>query len=387
MVVLGIDAPGIEIVDNSDVNQVLTPYGVCIILGSANDGTPKVLTQVVSKEDFVTKFGALSDSEKYVESFFTNLTNSSVRLYFYRVNSDDTAPPNNALPATVINYNQAVKDITHEFNPGGIIISPEFFEEFTTPADRTSHGEALDKFCDTDAGSYWISFVDLPLTVTDSASAVTAANHITSIRGNLATYQPWLKKTLTESLLPSAAMAAKCLSLWATGAYYAVPAGLDVSIKGSIGQGYPLTPTDLQTFHNEGINAIRSFPNYGLLPYDSLTLSQSENYIQINSVVCFKIVAFLLENALLPYIHAPIAGNMDTAIEIEATLNRVLNDCWVSGYLSGNTQTEAFDVQVQNQVQLTPGNSLLVYLVAIRPAFALQKIRILLDNRLGKPLG
>lgn len=371
-----IDYPSVEVIDDTRATATVSPYGMCIMLGSGtttiNDKTLAIITDVT---DFSTKIGDASPSKKYVEAFFANLSNNGVRLYFYKVNVGTT-------PAVAADYNTAIAAIPNNINPGGIVIAPEFFETISTDPEVTSFGSALDTFCNTDNESYWISIVDLPTTITTIAEAVTAKGRFTSAKGNLIVYQPWYYKAAVKTL-PSAAMAAIALSAWSGGSYSNVPAGLSYPIQGITSLGYTLSKANLATAHSSGINAIRSFPQYGFIPYDSITISPNVEYFQINSVVCFKIVFYLVENEMMPFIHAPIAGDVELMAQVEAALNRILNACWESGYLAGDNQNEAFEVKGTVQTLPPPNNAILTFECAVRPSYALQKIKIYLRNKLG----
>ena len=382
-----IDFPGVEVIDQGTIVSVVSPYNMCLMLGSTASGVSKVLTPILDLADFRVKFGTGSASDLYVEHFFENRTAPSVQLMFYRVNANSLVTPFPPIAATLADFEDALEIIDPTFNPGGILILPECFTTFTASIDRATIGGVIDTFCTTDNDSYWICYADLPLTISTAAAAVTASNDFVSNRGNISVYQPYLMKD-TVKVQPSAAMAAIALSGWASGQFYNVPAGFDKTIKPiSITQGYKLATSDLTLFHANGINAIRQFPGKGLLPFDSITLSPSEDYFQITSVVCFKVVVYLLELELLPYIHLPISGTTDTLISVEAALNRILRDAWVSGYLAGDSEFEAYEVKSKTPSPLTPGNSILIFEVAIRPSFALQKIRIELRNKLGVAIG
>ena len=376
-----IDYPSVEVVDTTKATVAATPYGVCIILVTGTTSTnDKILTKVSSAEDFNTKFGSGSPSSKYAKAFFENVSASNVSLYAYKVQVGSTA-------AVVADFTTALTAIPVTFNPGGIIILPEFFETFTNSADIIALSTALNTFCNQD-DSYWVSFVDLPLTVTSMTEAVTDRGEFTSAKGCLMVYQPWYfgDSGSTLKLLPSAARAASTLSLWSSGRFESVPAGLDEinQIKGCFALGYAVTKADLQLAHANGINVIKYFPQYGYVAYDSITLSESTEYYQINSVVCLRIVLYLIEQELIPFVNSPIAGNIEDLARIEAALNRVLNAAWQSGYLVGQNQADAYSVVSELATLPPPNNAMLTFECAIRPSYALQKIKVYVRNKLGE---
>lgn len=371
-----IDYPRVELIDGTSSTPVVNPYGMAIMLGAGTTTTnDKKLVVINDITDFSTKIGDTSVSKKYVEAFFENTDNAGVKLYFYKVNTGST-------PAVAADYNTAIAGIDPTVNPGGIVISPEFFDTITVSADITSFTTALDNFCNTENESYWISIVDIPSTVTAMADAVTARNLITSNKGNLITYHPWYYKSAVK-MLPSAAMAAICLTAWAGGRYNVPPAGIDFAIQGATALGYQLTKANLTTAHSSGINAIRSFPNYGILPYDTITLSNTVEFFQINSVVCFKIVFYLVQGVMFPFVHSSISGNVEVLAQAEAALNSVLNSAWTSGYLVGINQVDAYDVKASLETLPPPDNATLTFDVAVRPAYALQKVKVYIKNVLG----
>lgn len=383
MAVLTIDFPGIKIIDQSVVTNRAFPFGVCYIIGSATTGISKKLTKITDKDQFVTLFGTLSESQKYIESFFLNLT-GRVDLYFYRVNAGSGVTN---VPAVQTDYLTAITALDFNKEPGGIIICPEYWEnELFDEDDRAEIATAIDTFCTTDSGSYWISFVDTNSTLITANTVVTARkNDFVSPKGNLYVYAPSYTNTADVLMAPSAAMAAISLSLWSTGQYFLTPAGSQLGIKGIKSLSWNPTKTDLTLFHAEGVNAIRYFSNTdSYVPYDSISVSDSVEYFQLNSVVCFKVVAFLLYEAVLPLVHSSLYGTAEALTRIEAVINKVLYDSWISGYLVGRNANEAFDVQSNIQTLPAPNSAIVSFACSVRPSFSIQKILIYLQNVLAQ---
>lgn len=407
--------PGVEIIDVSTPTSVVTPYGVCYMLISANKGTPKRLTEVPTADYFDQMFGDDSPSKKYVTSFFLNLLNNNVRLFVYRVNPNQGDTPSNpnggsmvsispfsrgfstaygdgtqtAIPVPlqpVLNdWLEAINTIDPTVNPGGIIIAPEAFETLNLQS-RNQIITALNNFCDLAKDSYWLSIADLSPFNTSLSDAVTDSLSYNSPDGSVSVYQPFYYNALDVLLLPSAAMAAISLSIWSTGAYYNAPAGLDYTIKDCDRLGYAVSSKEYGTAHQKGINLIRYFVNTGFCPYDCITRSNAEEYIQIPSVVCFKIVAYLLKLSLLSLVFQSLKGEADLITVAEATINRVLFSCWQAGYLVGRNITDAYEVRQVSADFPKPSNATLTYEVGVRPAYSVIKYRVFLRNLLALPI-
>lgn len=373
--------PGVEVIDVSTPTTILTPYGVCVMLVSASSGTPQSLKEVYSLEAFRIEYGSDSDSDKYVKSFFSNLSNPNVRLMIFRVNKKDV--DDTPLPATLQNWLDAFDLIDPAFNPGGLIICPEAFESLTANADRVKIVKAMDEFCTLGNESYWQSIADLGANLTSLSEAINDRNTYISNKGNVSVYTPAYYNIDDELVLPSAAMAAISLSIWATGAYYMAPAGHKYPIKGCEWLSFDVPKSDYALAHDSGLNLIRYFNNVGYLPYDCVTLSSATEYLQIPSVVCFKVVAYLLSNELISLVFQPLKGAADLVATAEASINRVLFSCWQSGYLVGQTIEDAYEVKQINAVIPSPDNATLSYEVAVRPAYSIIKYRVFLSNLLS----
>lgn len=380
-----IDFPGVQVEDKSQPINRSFPFGVCYMLGSATKGTSKVLVKINDLAEFRNLFGTESDSDPYVNAFFQN-ANSQVDLMFYRVNEGEGVSSEIAIYTDFI---EAIQDLDPTLNPGGILIAPEFFINASfTDSNRLAFTTAVDKFCDTANDSYWIAFVDTKPTHTLATEVVTdRKNNLISLKGNLFTYAPCYYDSDDEILVPSAAMAAITLSLWSNGEYYLTPAGSKFPIQGIKSLVWNPSKSDLTLFHNEGVNAIRYFNNISsYVPYDSISVSSSVEFFQLNSVVCYKVVAFLLYEAVFPLVHSSLFGTAEALTSIEAVINKALYDAWVSGYLVGRNATEAFDVVPDIQRLPNPNSAIVNYQVSVRPSYSIQKIVIYLQNVLAQPL-
>lgn len=381
--------PGVDIIDQTQLTSIVSPYGVGLILGSANQGTIQQLYKVNSYVDFQTHFGTDSPSDKYIKSFFDNRRNQNIALYFYRVNPDTVTPGTPEDPIATDYVDALTTDIDVGFNPGGIVIAPEAFETYDQ-AERKTISDAMASFCNYDTRkSYWVGLPDLPVTVTDINTAVAEKTAtLTATKGQLFTYTPHYRNldSTPKTLLPSAAMMAIILSLWASGQYYQVPAGSDYTILDFKEPGYAIKQTQWSVAHQGNINLIRLFTNIGYAPDDAITLSPSKEYYHINSVVCFRIVIYMLQLELQPYVHKALSGDTELLSQAVAACIRVLQTALDSGYLvkrQGRPTTDAYTVDLDVQNLPDPGNSVAVIQVAVRPAYALQKIVVYIRNTLG----
>lgn len=386
---VSVDFPGVEVIDLTSPTDIVSPYGVGIILGSAKKGVT-TLKLVSSVEDFITEFGDDSPSLKYIQAFFSNLLNSSIRLYFFRVNSGTGGT---ATVATPTMYITAIGTLDPQFNPGGLIAAPEAFETFSAVAnvaDRKNIANAMKTFCDFDSGSMWLAIGDIHPLITNITDAVAEAKAtFVASRGEIFVYAPFYKLADdTTILLPSAARMAITLSLWASGAYYTVPAGKKYPIKDAASLGYVVPKNQRTIAHTGNVNLIRYFENYGYAADDSITVSTNKEYYQINSVVCYRIVAYLIEQAVEEFIHEPIAGNADLLLRVESAVNRTCFDAWNSKYLVGNISGEdaqrAFKVTADVNSLPDPSNAVLEVMTEVRPAYSLQKVVIYIRNILGQ---
>lgn len=384
MVNVTVGFPGIQVIDSTTPTNIVSPYGVGIILGSANEGTIQALFPINSLEDFTDEFGTDSPSGKYITSYFANTSNNNVRLYFYRVNGETASVPDTPV---IADYTDALDAIDPNFNPGGLIIAPEAFETLSD-AERKILSDAMRDFCDYDTtGSLWFGIVDIKPTVVSINEAVTdKTNTFTAAKGQLFTYFPHYYNASDVLLLPSAAMMAIILNVWSSGSYQEVPAGLEYVIADCSRLAVNVKVTERSIAHTNNINLIRYFNNIGYAPDDSLTLSSSKEYYYINSVVCFRIVIYMLIIGMEPYVHDSISGNSAILLTAIGTVVRILQSALDSGYLTrqeGAPITDAYVIETVNAGLPEPGNSVLVIRCSVRPAYTLQKIAIYISNTLG----
>lgn len=382
MATILIDFPGVQVVDQSQPVTRSLPFNCCYMLGSANIGTSKQLVKVTDYADFITKFGTDCPSKHYVKAFFDNAS-ATVNFYYYKVNSGNT-------PAVHNDYINAVDSLDPTQHLSGIIIAPEYYNNAAfTSANRLAFNNKLNDFCDIDKGGYWISYVDT-LPTHDTANLIITEKNaaIISPKGNLVTYAPSYKTNDAGNpiVLPSAPMAAISLSLWNDGKYYQAPAG-NVAIKNVKELLWTPIKSDLATFHSEGINAIRYFSySSSYIPYDSRTVSNAPEFYQLNSVVCYKVVSYMLYGAVFPLVHSALYGGAEALTTIEATINKTLYDAYTSGYLVGRNATEAFDVKREVEQLPDPNNALVSYVCSIRPSYSIQKIVLYLQNVLTQSM-
>lgn len=384
MVNVTVGYPGIEVVDSTTPVDIVRPYGVGIILGSASEGTIQTLFPINSVEDFEDEFGTTSPSEKYIISYFANLENTNVRLYFYRVNGETGGVADSPV---IADYTDALEAIDPNFNPGGIIIAPEGFETLSDP-NRKILSDALRDFCDYDTNhSYWFGIVDIKPTATTINDAVSDKNAtFTAVKGQLFTYYPHYYNSTDVLLLPSAAMMAITLSVWSNGSYYEVIAGKEYIISDCSRLGAIIKVNERPISHANNINLIRYFNAIGYAPDNSITLSTARQYYYINTVVCFRIVIYMLEVGMEPYIHHPIAGTSNIILAAIGTANRILQAALDSDYLvrqEGRPISDAYTVTTVNQGLPEAGDSVLVVQCAVRPSYSNQKVLIYISNNLG----
>lgn len=368
--------PGVTVTDVSTPTSTVTPYGVCYMLIGGITGIDKTLTEIVSVDSFDTLFPTTHPSKKYVKAFFDNLTNTSVRLFVYKVNVTTT-------PAVKADYIAAFSAINPLANPGGLIIAPEAFEVFTTAADRVEIVTAMDTFCSLTADSYWQGIADLKISLTTIELAITDLANYASARGNISVYAPAYVNDSDQDMEPSAAMAAISLSIWANGAYYEAPAGHKYPIQGLKSLKYQTVRGKYSLAHAANINLIRYFNGIGYVPYDCMTLSTTPEFKQIPSVICFKIVAYMLASELQKLVFSSLKGTGDLVAVAEATINRILFSAWQSGLLVGTTAEDAYDIAALTPSLPDPLNATLAYSVGIRPAYSVIKYRIHLRNLLS----
>jgi hypothetical protein len=161
-----------------------------------------------------------------------------------------------------------------------------------------------------------------------------------------AVYFPWLINSEGRAVPPSGAVAGIWVSNDSLSGVWSAPANMGVT--GIVRPEIPIDDiqqTDLNvSLDGKSFNAIRSFPNRGLLVWGARTLDGGSNdfrYIAAQRMVLYLDAS--IKAAILSYIYEP-NGNT-TWKALEAVLTRFLVEVWNQGGLVGSSPTDALSVQ------------------------------------------
>jgi uncharacterized protein len=338
-----ITAPGTYISENTAglIPAGLATFNRCYIIGSSPLGATNTPTQVTSFADFVNQFGtaALADPGRVtlnsVNLFFRNYQNGV--LFFVRVAAATVAPTRNEYVATIGN------SFDPDFHPQGYLICPEAFASLAVQGDRTAISVALENLASSE-GFDWKTFTDSNFSSNTTALAQAEGLLYTTARGHLSYFFNYLKDLEGNWVPPSAAIAAIGLRRSAEQGFSQPPAGGQYPVKGVTDVQFKVTKAQQAVLNPLGINAIRYFPNKGVLVYGSRTRSSDPYYKFINTRVILNVLIGSLRSAFDNLVFSAVDGQGILFTRIRETAEAICYSLWDGGALFGASPEEAFAV-------------------------------------------
>ena len=368
---------GISYSDFTRIGARSNPFGKCIIFGSALIGTDRVPTIVSSIEDFTTKFGATSPSYKHIKSFFLDLTNNGIECNFYKVNVGATA-------AIVTDYTLALSSIDPLKDAGGILIAPEAYELFPI-ANRKTIFDAMETFCNFDTGSLWIHIVDVNPSNVGFTEADVASEKTTNYNSSMSGFCYFGNGQRDELGVPvfilgSPSIAAFMLSLWSGSAFFRVPSDYSKPLKAYTRLTNNFRSVD--TMIGAGVNPIVQ-EDSSIYPYSAVSASLKKAFKHINSVICYKLTAYYLAQALRAFVNASISSDDDLPSKVKSTLETELYTCYRNRrLLTGVDTSDAYQVSLETTI-VDVNDSLISVLVSVKPTYTNMRIVMKITNLLG----
>ncbi|MEU0634092.1 phage tail sheath C-terminal domain-containing protein [Streptomyces sp. NPDC005989] len=189
------------------------------------------------------------------------------------------------------------------------------------------------------------------------------------LRPYAAVYFPWLRPTGDDKpLVPIGAVAGAWTTVDCERGVWKAPA--NIALRGIDGPKYEATDTDQSTYRN--LNFIRTFSGHGTLIWGARTLSGTQEWRYIPVRRLCSTVERDIQRALQTVMFEP--NSQPTWEKVRAAVDSYLNSQWKQGGLMGNSDKEAYFVQVGKDITMTQddvdGGRLIlkVGLAAVRPA-------------------
>ncbi|AKA38456.1 phage tail sheath family protein [Yersinia ruckeri] len=228
---------------------------------------------------------------------------------------------------------------------------------------------AVDTLCTPGRGLFAI--LDGPKTLLTRDDVEVAQDKYTSTPF-AAVYYPWLTADWADAdIPPSAVMAGVYASVDLSRGVWKAPA--NVTLKGGLEPKFLVTD-ELQGAYNSGraFNMIRSFSNTGTTVWGARTLEDHDNWRYIPVRRLFNTAERDIKRAMSFAVFEP--NSQPTWERVRAAISNYLYALWRQGGLAGNSEKEAYFVQIGQGITMTPeqinqGKMIIkVGLAAVRPA-------------------
>lgn len=234
--------------------------------------------------------------------------------------------------------------------PQGFIIAPEFFQQWTNPADAAALANAMEAIA-SDPTRFWIALSDClqaTATQTTGAGAINLAiaerQALTSPRGHLAYYFPYLKN-LSGTLVPSsAAVAGVALRRFRQQGFRQPIAGNDYPIYAVTDVSYKVTNKMQERLNPLGINCIRKDRNKGIRIFGARTISTNANYTFLTTRQIFNVLAISLNRSMQDRVFTSVDGAGVAMGDIKGTATGLCERLRQAGALFGETPEKAYRV-------------------------------------------
>ncbi|MHA0273218.1 phage tail sheath family protein [Enterobacter ludwigii] len=164
-----------------------------------------------------------------------------------------------------------------------------------------------------------------------------------------AVFYPWCSSASNKKIPPSVVAALSIARTDSTRGPWKAPA--NVVIEG-ITPKYPVS-NDLQGRFSQGkaLNMIRSFPDAGTVVWGARTLEDSDNWRYIPVRRLFTMVERDIQKALNKLVFEP--NNQPTWMRVKTAVNNYLYRLWQQGALAGNSESEAWFVDIGKDITMT----------------------------------
>ena len=230
----------------------------------------------------------------------------------------------------------------------GFILAPEFFQEFTSSPELSTLAYGMEAVA-SDPKHNMVAIADCSEATATSVTgggavnlALTERSNLTSPRGHLWYYFPYLVLS-DDTLVPSsAAVVGIALSRMRSEGYRQPAAGTSYPVRGVVGTSFKVTDVIQEQLNPQGINCLRTIRNKGTVVYGARTLSTSAFYKFGPTRIIFNVLARTIQDALDNLVFQSIDGQGAVFTRVKGTCAGICERLRVSGALFGATPSEAY---------------------------------------------
>ena len=328
-------SPGVYIVEQEAgyIPSSFADHGHVYLLGSSTTGDYNTPTQVTSVTDFTNVFGE-SPSTDAVSLYFQNDPRGI--LWFVRIEAVDDANP------TQIEYTDALNVTTfNDTLSQGILICPQAFMLLTTVGEKEAVALAMRDVA-SDALNQWLAVIDGSVSATDTTSLQTEFQNITSSRGHVAVYAPWVVTFDDVQHPPSPVMAGIISKNVRTRGFYTAPAGRLYPLRGVKSLVRKFTRAEQDVVNPLGINLLM-YRKGLIVPWGARTRSASEYFNFIHHRLIFNVVNRTIRDNFDGFVFETTGRRNITLREIKQSADAILFRLWSAGALYGAEPADSFE--------------------------------------------
>jgi uncharacterized protein len=335
-------APGVTVSEDiaGFIPASLADHTAVYLVGTSASGPLDTPTLTISSDDFTNQFG-VSDSLPSVKLFFAN--NPGGRLYFVRATTADATAP---IVPTLSELAATIAAAFDEEDAQGFLLCPEGFQKLTTAVDKTGLANAMRDKCTT---LDWVGLVDCSEASDTVAELQTEGTAVTSERGHVAFYGPYLVDFDNNVVPPSAAIAGLAVRRYKQQGYAQPPAGARFPVYGVKSLVKNFTKAEQEVLNPLGINLIRNLPNLGIVCWGARARSSSPFYRFVNTRVILNVLNGTLRGAFDSEIFSAVDGQGVLFQRIRETANAICYRLWKAGALYGSGPQDAFTVVIDER--------------------------------------
>ncbi|NEO43210.1 MAG: hypothetical protein F6K55_03430 [Moorea sp. SIO4A3] len=296
-------------------------------------------------------FKGLSNNYKNIITAITsNQSNANVFIINNQANAGETVKTLDVAIA------ESVESLMTSDIDVGILLAPGFENISGSADDDITTFNKIEALCQSKKMMF---FFDVKTgTAATPSEIITAAkahaSRFTSARGHSSCFigDVRYKSGTTTYLVPLSAIAA-AIALKATEEGVEIPpAGVNFPILNETGglvtreelSPYFYTEGNLKALWDAKINLAQSIPKYGVVLWSSVTLSQENMFLYINTRAIINRVTKQLEEALLPFLLGPFDPRGETTEQVKLTITSVLERAYNNNYLNGATSADAYRI-------------------------------------------
>lgn len=231
----------------------------------------------------------------------------------------------------------------------GFLIAPEFFQAFTSAADRTALAKAMEALAQ-DVDYQWFAVADcgaLTASSTTGAGAINLAlsevSALSSAKGHLAYYFPYWLNFQSQAVPASASVVGVALRRYRQQGYRQPAAGTQFPVYGVLDTTINLTDKLQAQLNPKNVNCLRKLSaGRGTVVYGARTVSSDPYYRYMATRVIMNVLNGTLDKAFDQLVLSSVDGQGAVFALIKQTCMDVCENMRASGAFYGATPDAAY---------------------------------------------